>query len=85
MNESETYDLLTRILREVFERNDIVATPTLTARDVVGWDSLKQVEIILAIESETGARFRSRDLDGLQNVGDLARIVLRETGGAGAA
>jgi acyl carrier protein len=79
MTEAETYDLLTRIMREVFERNDIVATPELTAKDVVGWDSLRQVDIILAIEAETGAQFHRGDLDGLRNVGDLARIVMRET------
>ena len=76
MTEADTYQCLTGIFREVFERNDIVATPTLVARDVVGWDSFKQVEILLAIEEETGIRFTSGEAQNLGSVGDIARIML---------
>lgn len=79
MTEHDAYDQLTRILRDVFERDDIVATPTLTARDIVGWDSFKQVEILLAIEETLGVTFRPSDVHGLGNVGDLARIMLPHT------
>ncbi len=76
MVEADAYQRLTGILREVFERNDIVATPTLMARDVVGWDSFKQVEILLLIEEETGVRFTPSEAQSLGNVGDIARIML---------
>ena len=75
MTEPEVYQLLTRIFNGVFERDDIALEPELTAADVVGWDSLKQVEILVQIEEALGIKFSSRDIDSLRDVGDLAKIV----------
>jgi acyl carrier protein len=75
MTEPEAYRLLTRIFAGVFERDDIALAPELTAADVVGWDSFKQVEILMQIEEALGIKLRSREIDGLRNVGDLAGIV----------
>jgi acyl carrier protein len=78
-NESEIYDALNGIFREVFLRDDIVLAPQMTAKDVQGWDSFKQIEILLALEEKYGIKFRTKELDGLANVGDLARTVLTKT------
>jgi acyl carrier protein len=48
---------------------------------VPGWDSFKQIEIILGVEQKYKIKFHTRDLDGLRNVGDLARTVLVKTSG----
>jgi acyl carrier protein len=78
--ESEIYRSLTRIFHEVFERNDLVLTPTLTAKDVVGWDSFKQVEIIMTCEERFGIRFTTRELDSLNSLGDLATLLAAKAG-----
>ncbi|MCO6417782.1 acyl carrier protein [Siccirubricoccus sp. KC 17139] len=77
--ESEIYDTLTGIFRDVFLRDDIVLTPTLAAGDVEGWDSFKQIEIILAVETHYGISFRTKELDAMENVGDLVRLVAAKT------
>jgi acyl carrier protein len=82
MQEAEIYADLTEIFREVFMRDDLALTPELTAKDVPGWDSFKQIEIILALEEKFGFKFRTRELDSLHNVGDLARVVLDKTAAA---
>jgi acyl carrier protein len=79
MQESEVYQELTKIFHDVFMTEDLVLKPELTAKDVAGWDSFKQIEIILGIEEKYGIKFHTRDLDSLQNVGDLANAVLRKT------
>jgi len=79
--ESEIYDALNVIFREVFLRDDIVLAPETTASDVDGWDSYKQIEILLAVEEKYGIKFRTKELDALTNVGDLARTVLAKTNG----
>ena len=56
-------------------RDDMALTPALTAKDVQGWDSFKQIEIIMASEEKFGMKFTTRELDSLQNVGDLARVI----------
>ena len=81
MTQPDTYALLHEIFSEVFSRDDIALHPETTAKDVPGWDSFKQIEIILALEDRLNIKFTSRELDSLQCVGDLAQQVARKTAG----
>jgi acyl carrier protein len=78
-SEPEIYNALTEIFHDVFLRDDIVLKAGLSAKDVQGWDSFKQIEIVMAIEEQFGMKFSTRELDSLQNVGDLVRVVAAKT------
>jgi acyl carrier protein len=82
MTEPEIYSALTEIFRDVFMSDDMVLTPMLSAKDVKGWDSFKQIEIVVATESRFGIRLHTRDLDSLRNVGDLVRVVASKASAA---
>ncbi len=82
MSEADIYTFLTDTFHDVFMRDDIVLKPELTAKDVDGWDSFKQIEIVLATEERFGIKFSTREVDSLQNVGDLVRLVSAKTGKA---
>ena len=43
----------------------------LTANDVDGWDSLKHIELIVAVETRFKVRFKTAEVGRLNNVGDL--------------
>lgn len=73
--EADVYGALTEIFRDVFMRDDLVLKPELTAKDVKGWDSFKQIEIIMAAEERFNMKFTTRELDGLRCVGDLAAVI----------
>jgi predicted enzyme involved in methoxymalonyl-ACP biosynthesis/acyl carrier protein len=73
-NAAAFHPALTEIFRDLFMR-DIELRPDLTAQDVQGWDSLKQIEIIVALEERYQIKFGTRELDALRTVGDLARVV----------
>ena len=75
MSELEIYQALTAIFHDVFLRDDLVLSPALRARDVEDWDSFKQIEIIIAVEERFGIKFRTREMDSLNNVGDLVRLI----------
>jgi acyl carrier protein len=77
--EAETYSGLTEIFHDVFMRDDITLSPELTAKQVQGWDSFKQIEIIMASEEKWGIKFNTRELDSLRCVGDLAKMVVLKT------
>jgi acyl carrier protein len=79
MTESEIYVALDEIFRDVFLRDDIALTPELSAKEVAGWDSFKQIDIILAIEARYHVKFNTRELDSLHNVGDLVRVIAAKT------
>jgi len=77
MNEDAIYAELTEIFHEVFDDESLVVKPQMTAADVKGWDSFKQVEILLAVQERFGLKLRSREIDGLGCVGDLVDIIKR--------
>ncbi len=68
---------LADIFSEVFMRDDIAIDPALTAKDVPGWDSFKQVEIIMAAEERFRMRFTSSEVDRFQCLGDLMDAVAK--------
>jgi acyl carrier protein len=75
MTEPQIYETLTTIFRDVFLRDDIVLSPELSAHQVSDWDSFKQIEIIIAVECEFDIKFGTREMDSLNNVGDLVRLI----------
>ena len=81
MSEAQIYAELGQIFRDVFLTDDIELRPELSAKDVPGWDSFKQIDIILAVEEKYRIKLNTRELDSLQNVGDLVRVIAAKTGG----
>lgn len=79
MEEADVYNFLVEVFQDVFMRNDIVLRPDLTADDVPGWDSFKQVEIILAAEQHFGVKLSTGELDRLNRLGDLVELIVTKT------
>ena len=75
MTEAEIYAELTDLFHDVFSDDSLVLTPQTSADQVAGWDSVKMVTIILGVEQRFDVRLRSREVDKLKNVGDLATLV----------
>lgn len=82
MNEADVYTFLRQVFKDLFGRDDIVLHPELTAQDVVGWDSFRQVEITLSLEEKFDIRIRTKEINNLSNLGDLVALVLKKTGKA---
>ena len=74
-SEADLYQRLTEIFRDVFSRDDIMLRPDLTAQDITGWDSFRQVEILMAVQEVFKVKFSTREMDGLANVGDLVKVI----------
>lgn len=72
---STTQDRLQEVFREVFDDDAITLRPEMTAQDVDGWDSLMHVTLIVHVEQEFGVRFTSREVAGLQCIGDLVSTI----------
>jgi acyl carrier protein len=75
MNEQEILERLTKIFREIFADPAIVVTPTMTAADVEKWESLSHIDMIMLVEEEFAIRLPTLELVGMQNVGDLVRMI----------
>lgn len=72
---------LTPLLRDVFDNDDLVATPELTARAVDGWDSLGNVRLFLEIERAFSIRFSATEIASLKNVGQLVELIGKKAHG----
>lgn len=72
MDSTVLYTKLTEIFHDVFDDDEIVLSPQMTASDVDGWDSLKHVRLILSVEKGFGVRFSASEVSHMKNVGDLA-------------
>jgi acyl carrier protein len=77
MSDDAIYSDLAEIFHEVFDNDALVLKPEMTAADVKGWDSFKQVEILIAVQERFGLKLRSREIDGLSCVGDLVDVIKR--------
>jgi acyl carrier protein len=82
MAAAEIYETLTPIFRDILLFDDLELTPELSAADVPGWDSFKQIEIIIAVENHYGIKFLTQELETLANVGDLVTAISAKTGKA---
>jgi acyl carrier protein len=68
---------LTKIMRDIFDEDDVEYSDTLTADDVEGWDSLSHVRFLVTIEKSFGFRFTSGEIDGFKNVGEVLDVIVR--------
>ena len=71
MSNEEVLAKLQQIFRKVLSDNSIVLTESTTAKDVAGWDSLSHVMLVVEIEDSFKKRFKSREIQNWQCVGDM--------------
>jgi acyl carrier protein len=81
MTMSATRDQLQEIFRDLFDDESIVLTDSTSAKDVAGWDSLKNVRLIVQIEKAFKIRFGTGEVVGLNNVGELLALIDKKRGG----
>ena len=75
MDTASIYRQLTEIFRDVFDDDTIVVTPETTAADIRDWDSANHVNLIVAIEVRMKIKFKTIELEGLHNVGNLVSVI----------
>lgn len=75
MTKKEVMSKLNEIFIDIFADDDIVLTDETTAEDVEGWDSLEQINIILACERTWGVKFDLEELSHMKNVGEMAALI----------
>ena len=72
---SDQFDKLSDIFKVLFNRPDLELNDNLPAKDVPGWDSFNHVNLIINIEEEFGVRFSNDEVGGMQNVGNLKKLL----------
>lgn len=68
-------DRLKNLILKELNLQEFELTEETLAKDVPGWDSLKNFTIILSIEEEFGIKFLTEEILLVKNVGDLQKLI----------
>jgi acyl carrier protein len=77
LTEQEIFDSVQEIFRTVFDDTDIVLTREMTSADIEDWDSLEQINLLVAIEKRFNIKFQLQDVKDLPDVGAMLDLVKR--------
>ena len=75
MTDDQIMAELTEVFHDLFANGSIVLTPQTTAKDVSGWDSIKHISLIVAIEDRFDVKIQTAQIESLANVGDLVGVI----------
>ena len=71
---------LNSIFQEVFDNPAMVVRPETSPADILDWDSVAQVKLVLAIEDTFGIRFTSDEVSGIHCAGDFMAALNKRKG-----
>ncbi len=66
---------LEAIFRDVFDDNALVIARQTDSGDIPDWDSLAQINLVVAIENDFGIKLSLEDMATLSNVGDMMDLI----------
>lgn len=78
MNRTELTAKVNEIFCDVFDDDSIVIRDDMTAADIEDWDSLEQINLLVAMERNFGVKFSVGEVEGLQNVGEMLDLIERK-------
>jgi acyl carrier protein len=75
MDQTQALAQLSAIMQEVLDDPNVTLTPTTTADDVEGWDSMSNITFVVEVERRFGIKFNTAEVEEMRNVGDLLEII----------
>ena len=66
------------IFRDVFDDENLVLTTETSSDDIEEWDSLAQINIVVACETEFGIKFDLNDITNIRNLKDIIDTIERK-------
>lgn len=79
MDKQQIFDGVTEIFRTVFDDEALVITRETTSDDIEDWDSLEQINLLVAMEKKFAIKFKLDDVHDLANVGEILDLIERLT------
>ena len=71
---------LLSVFRDVFDDEEMRIFPEMTAADYGDWDSLAQIQLIVAVERKFNVKFSTDEVLRLKNVGEFAALTESKIG-----
>ena len=80
MTREAVFEKLNTIFRDNFDDDEIILTDETSAEDIEDWDSLEQINLVVAIQDAFGIKFNIDEVNAMKNVGEMADAILAKTG-----
>ena len=68
-------NILSNVIKNFFQKENIAITLTTTANDIEEWDSLNHMNLIRAIEEEFKIEFDFFEIMDFENIGELVKSI----------
>ena len=78
MTRNEILKKINTIFIDILDNDELVINEVTTAKDVDDWDSLTNIQLIVAIERYFKIRFSSREIQSWNNVGEMLDTVIQK-------
>jgi acyl carrier protein len=75
MKRPEIVKQLNEIFESIIDEGPVFLSDSTTASDVGGWDSLANIQLIVAIEKSMNIRFTSEEIQMWKNVGEMVDCI----------
>lgn len=70
---------LQEIFRDIFDDDELIIKEDMSANDIEDWDSLAQINLIIAIEKEFKVKFKLDEVSNLKNIGEMLELLSKKT------
>lgn len=80
MTRTDVFEKLNGIFRKNFDDEDIILAEETSSADIEDWDSLEQINLIVAIQDEFKVKFNIDEVNAMKNVGEMVDFILEKMG-----
>lgn len=81
MSRGEVFTKLNKIFRNNFDDESIELTDYTSSADIEDWDSLEQINLVVAIQEDFQIKFNIEEVNDIKNVGEMVDLILGKIGG----
>ncbi|WP_419828073.1 acyl carrier protein [Sphingomonas sp.] len=78
MDRADVFATLTEVFEDVFQADDLTVHDGTVAADIPGWDSLSNIQMVLAVERRFKIRMTAAQVSGLKDVGSLVTVIQKK-------
>lgn len=80
MTREDIFEKLNTIFRNNFDDESIILSDGMSSADIEDWDSLEQINLIVAIQDEFCIKFNIDEVNAMKNVGEMVDFILEKVG-----
>ena len=80
MTREAVFEKLNEIFRNNFDDDEIILNDETSSADIDDWDSLEQINLVVAIQDAFNVKFNIDEVNAMKNVGEMVDLILEKTG-----